>query len=140
MHRRALLFALAIATMCAAPAAPQVLIQPGANQSGVVVIEPTFTPPYRLSVRIYVTGQDGQPLPPPIGANLLLIDAQGRRTGMVEGGALHAEIPGARWELATNPQPRAPVGPRGLMGTGITLDDAPDGKYVVQITGTDLVQ
>jgi hypothetical protein len=117
----------------------QTLIRPGANQSGVTVIQPTFTPPYRLTVRVYVSAQDGRPLPPPLGANLLVIDAQGRRVGMDASGALHAEIPGARWGLETNPQPNAPVGPRGLLGTGVTLDDAADGPYVVEIAGTDRV-
>ena len=120
-------------------AAAQVIIQPGANQSGVTVVPPSFTPPYRLTVRVYVTAQDGRPLPPPLGANLLVTDAQGRRVGMDAAGALHAEIPGARWELATNPQPHAPVGPRGLLGTAVTLDDAADGRYVVEIAGTDRV-
>jgi len=140
VHRRALPFALALVTMWTAPAVAQVLISPGANQSDVTVIPPAFQPPYHLTVRIYVSAPDGRPLPPPIGANLLVIDAQGRRTGMDAGGALHAEIPGARWRLETNPQPNAPVGPRGLLGTGITLDDAPDGPYVVEVAGTDRVQ
>jgi len=121
-------------------AVAQVIIQPGANQSGVTVIPPTFTPPYRLTVRVYVSTQDGRPLPPPLGANLLVTDAQGRRVGMDAAGALHAEIPGARWDLAFNPQPNAPVGPRGLLGTAVTLDDAADGRYVVEITGTDRVE
>src|SRR6267142_2043903 len=140
MRRRALPFALALVTMWAATAAAQVLISPGANQSGVTVIQPTWEPPYRLTVRIYVSTQDGQPLPPPIGANLLVTDAQGRRVGMDAAGALHAEIPTARWGLETNPQPNAPVGPRGLLGTGITLDDAAAGPYVVEVAGTDRVQ
>jgi hypothetical protein len=110
---------------------------PGANQSGVTVVQPTFTPPYRLTVRVYVSMPDGRPLPAPLGANLMLLDAQGKRVGMDGAGALHAEIPTARWEVVTNPQPNAPVGPRGLLGTGITLDDPPDGAYVVEITGTD---
>ena len=139
MSRGALLLALTIVGVLAATAAGQVILQPGANQSGATVVPPNFTPPYHLTVRIYVSTPDGRPLPPPLGANLLVIDAQGRRTGMDASGALHAEIPGARWEMVTNPQPRAPVGPRGLLGTGIVLDDAPDGKYVVEITGTDRV-
>ena len=132
----------AFAALMASRAVAQVIIRPdpGANQSGVTVIPPTFEPPYQLTVRIYVSTPEGNPLPPPLGANLLVIDAQGRRTGMDATGALHADIPGARWELATNPQPRAPVGPRGLMGTGVTLDDAADGQYVIEIAGTDRVQ
>jgi len=130
-----------VLVMHASPPA-QVIIRPspGANQSGVTVILPTFTPPYRLTVRIYVSMSGGRPLPAPLGANLLVIDAQGKRVGMDGAGALHAEIPGARWEPVTNPQPNAPVGPRGLLGTGITLDDPVDGAYVVEIAGTDRVE
>ena len=98
-------------------ASAQVILRPGANQSGVTTIEPTFEPPYRLTVSVYVTAQDGTPVPAPLGANLLVIDGQGRRTGMDETSKLHSEIPGARWGPATNPQPNAPVGPRGLSGT-----------------------
>ena len=132
----------ALAVLMASHAVAQVIMRPapGANQSGVTVVPPSFEPPYQLTVRIYVSTQDGKPLPPPLGANLLVIDAQGRRTGMDAGGALHADIPGARWELATNPQPNAPVGPRGLLGTAVTLDDAADGQYVVEVAGTDRVQ
>lgn len=137
--KRAALLLGAVLALHAPMLRAQTLIRPGANQSGVTVIQPTFTPPYRLTVRVYVTAQDGRPLPPPLGANLLVIDAQGRRVGMDASGALHAEIPGARWELATNPQPNAPVGPRGLLGTAVTLDDAADGAYVVEIAGTDRV-
>jgi hypothetical protein len=130
----------ASAAIHVSPAAAQVVIQPGANQSGVTVVPPAFTPPYSLTVRIYVSTEDGKPLPPPLGANLLVIDGKGRRVGMDPTSALVAEIPSARWGLETNPQPNAPVGPRGLMGTGVTIDDAADGPYVVEITGTDRVQ
>ena len=132
---------VALAALMANPAVAQVIMRPGpgANQSDVTVIPPVFTPPYRLTITVYVSGPDGSPLPAPLGANLLVIDAQGRRTGMDAGGALHAEIPNARWGLETNPQPTAPVGPRGVLGTGVTLDDAADGAYVVEIAGTDQV-
>jgi hypothetical protein len=137
---RALVVA-ALAALMANHAAAQVIMQPapGANQSDVTVIQPVFTPPYRLTVRIYVSTPDGRPLPAPLGANLLVIDGQGRRTGMDAGGALHAEIPNGHWGPEINPQPNAPVGPRGLLGTGVTLDDAADGPYVVEIAGTDRV-
>ena len=138
--RRAALLLGAILALHAPVLVAQTLIKPGANQSGVTVIQPTFTPPYSLTVRAYVSTPDGRPLPPLLGANLLVIDAQGRRVGMDASGALHAEIPGARWELATNPQPNAPVGPRGLLGTAVVLDDAADGAYVVEITGTERVE
>ena len=131
----------ALAALVASHAVAQVILRPGpgGNESGVTTIQPTFQPPYRLNVTVYVTAPDGRPVPPPLGANLLLIDAKGRRTGMDAGGALHAEIPGARWELATNPASNAPVGPRGLFGTAVTLDDPEDGQYVVEIAGTQLV-
>jgi len=138
VRRRSILLALLVA-MLADVAAAQVILRPGANQSGVTTIEPTFEPPYRLTVSVYVTAQDGTPVPAPLGANLLVIDGQGRRTGMDETSKLHSEIPGARWGPATNPQPNAPVGPRGLSGTAITLDDPADGRYVVEIAGADRV-
>ena len=121
------------------PTTAQVIIQPGggANQSGVTVVQPTFTPPYRLTITVYVTAQDGRRLPPPLGANLLVIDGQGRREGMDADGVLRHEIPNARWEpFVLNPAPQAPVGPRGQMGTAVALDDPSDGRYVVEITGT----
>src|SRR5690348_15250808 len=123
------------------PAAAQVIMRPGpgANRSGVTIIEPTFTPPYRLTVSVYVTAQDGRPVPPPLGANLLLIDPRGRRAGMDEAGVLHSEIPAAHWDPVRNPAPQAPVGPRGLAGTSVTLDDPPDGAYLIEIAGTDSV-
>jgi hypothetical protein len=133
------LFALAL---LADLAAAQVIMRPGpgANQSGVTVVQPTFTPPYRLTITVYVTAQDGRRLPPPLGANLLVIDGQGRREGMDADGVLRHEIPNARWEpFVVNPAPQAPVGPRGQMGTAVALDDPGDGRYVVEITGTDRV-
>ena len=80
------LLALLVVAVSPASSAAQVILRPGpaANQSGVTVVEPTFEPPYRLTVTIYVTARDGSPVPPGLGANLLLIDAQGRRAGMDE--------------------------------------------------------
>src|SRR2546428_4383405 len=112
-----LVFAL---TLGADLATAQGIMRPGqgANQSGVTIVLPTFTPPYRLTITVYVTAQDGRRLPPPLGANLLVIDGQGRREGMDADGVLRHEIPNARWEpFVVNPAPQAPVGPRGQMGT-----------------------
>jgi len=88
---------------------------------------------------VYVTAQDGRPVSPPLGANVLVIDPWGRRVGMDAAGVLHSEIPAARWDPVRNPAPQAPVGPRGLAGTAVTLDDPPDGPYVVEVAGTDRV-
>ena len=122
---------LALVTLAAGlvtAASAQVMMRPGpgANRSGVTIIEPTFEPPYRLTVSVYVTAQDGRPVPPPLGANVLVIDPWGRRAGMDAAGVLHREIPAARWDPVHNPAPQAPVGPRGLAGTSVTLDDPPE--------------
>lgn len=120
-------------------AAAQIIMRPGpgANRSGVTIIEPTFEPPYRLTVSVYVTGQDGRPLPAPLGANVLVIDPQGRRVGVNDAGQRFADVPNGTWGPLVNPQPNAPVGPRGLFGTGVTLNDPPDGHYVLEVAGTD---
>lgn len=142
---RAVRVALAVLTLAAcagAVASAQVILRPapgaGGNR-GVTVIEPTFEPPYRLTIHVYVTAQDGRALPPPLGANVLVIDPSGRRVGMDESGTLRAEVPNATWGPITNPEPNAPVGPRGLSGTGVLLNDPPDGRYVLEVTGTDRV-
>src|SRR5262249_5533020 len=93
-----------------------------------------WEPPYRLTISVYITGQDH--LAPPLGANVLVIDPHGRRVGMDEAGRLVAEGPNAAWAPAVNPQPNAPIGPRGPMGRGVTLDDPGDGHYVLEISGT----
>lgn len=136
--QRLIVVALFVAAL-GADASAQVLMRPGGNGSGITIIEPTFTPPYRLTVSVYVTAQDGRPVPPPLGANVLVIDPQGRRAGMDAAGVLHSEIPGARWDPVRNPAPQEPVGPRGLAGTSVTLDDPPDGPYVIEVAGTDRV-
>src|SRR5712664_1453513 len=122
-------------------ATAQVIMRPGpgANLSGVTVIEPTWEPPYRVTVHVYVTAQDGRPLAPALGANVLVIDPQGRRVGIDEAGKPWAEVPNAAWGPLVNPQPNAPIGPRGLGGSGITLNDPADGHYVLEIAGTDRV-
>ena len=131
----------ALAAFLTSHATAHVVIRPGpgANRSGVTIIEPTFTPPYRLTVSVYVTAQDGRVLPPPLGANVMVVDAQGRRAGMDVDGVVHREIPRAQWGPARNPAPLAPVGPRGLGGSTVTLDDPADGPYVVEVAGTDSV-
>jgi hypothetical protein len=145
MSRRAariVLLGLAIAVWASAVASAQVILRPGpgaGGNRGVTVIEPTFEPPYRVTIHVYVTAQDGRPLPPPLGANVLVIDPSGRRVGMDESGKLLAEVPDATWGPITNPEPNAPVGPRGLTGTGVLLTDPPDGRYVLEVTGTDRV-
>jgi hypothetical protein len=136
-----LVLAAVLLVTTASVGAAQVIMRPGpgANASGVTVLQPAFEPPYRLTVRVYVTAHDGRPLPPPLGAHLMVIDGQGRRAGMDEAGVLHQEIPRSRWEPVRNPEPTAPVGPRGLGGSGVTLDDPADGGYVVEIAGTERV-
>jgi hypothetical protein len=138
----AFLVSVATVVVAAAFASAQVIMRPGpgGNASGVTVIEPTFEPPYRLTVSVFVTDQDGRPVPAPLGANVLVIDPQGRRVGMDENGKLFADVPNAAWAPVMNRQPNAPVGPRGLNGTGVTLNDPPDGHYVLAIAGTDHVQ
>lgn len=130
---------VALVAALAAAASAQVIMRPGGNRSGVTIIEPTFEPPYHLTVSVYVTAQDGRPLPPPLGANLLVIDSQGRRVGVDEGGRQFAEVPNAAWAPVVNPQPNAPVGPRGLAGSGVTLNEPADGHYVLEVAGTDHV-
>lgn len=39
----------------------------------------------------------------------------------------------------TNPQPNSPIGPRGLAGTEIRLDEPADGQYLLEVIGTDRV-
>jgi hypothetical protein len=135
---RIVLAVLAIAVWASAVASAQVILRPGpSGNRGVTVIEPTFEPPYRVTIHVYVTAQDGRPLPPPLGANVLVIDPSGRRVGMDESGKLLAEVPNATWGPVTNPEPNTPVGPRGLTGTGVLLTDPPDGRYVLEVTGTD---
>ncbi len=119
-----------------APAAAQVLPRP---PSGATVITPTFEPPYRLTIRVYVTAE-GRILAPGKGANLRLTDANGRRIGMDPvSGAFVKEIPNATYARVVNPQPNAPVGPRSKAGSEIALDDPPDGRYVLDVIGTERV-
>jgi hypothetical protein len=139
--KRRSLFVILLVAALSGVASAQVIIRPGpgANASRMTIIEPTWEPPYRLTIQVYVTAQDGRPVVPGLGANVLVIDPQGRRTGMDEGGMLRQEIPRAAWQPLVNPQPTAPIGPRGLGGSGVTLEDAADGGYVLEIAGTERV-
>ena len=127
---------VAVVAAVAADAAAQVIPHPS---PGVTIIQPTFEPPYRLTIRVYVEAHDGRRLAPGLGASVLVTDPQGRRVGMDASGALLGEVPNARWEPVLNATPNAPVGPRGLTGSGIVLDDPPDGRYRLDVTGTDRV-
>jgi hypothetical protein len=117
-------------------AAAQVILRP---PPGVTIIEPTFEPPYHLTIRVYVETHDGRRLAPGLGASVLVTDPQGRRVGMDASGALLGEVPNARWEPVLNAEPNAPIGPRGLTGSGIVLEAPPDGRYRLEVAGTDRV-
>jgi hypothetical protein len=73
--------------------------------------------------------------------SLRLTDPAGRRLGVdpVSGAAV-SEIPDARYEPVTNPEPTAPLGPRGLAGTGIALDAPAEGRYLLEVIGTERVR
>ncbi|HEV8617751.1 MAG TPA: hypothetical protein VGU22_19830, partial [Methylomirabilota bacterium] len=129
---------LALTAGAVARAAAQVILRPS---PGATVVPPTFEPPFRLTIHAYVTGHDGSIVLPGRGVTLRLTDPSGRRAGVdpVSGQVL-TEIPGASYDVAVvNPQPNAPVGPRGFGGSGIALADPPDGRYVLEITGVDRV-
>lgn len=128
--------AAALVVVVAADAAAQVILRP---PPGVTIIQPTFEPPYRLTIRVYVETHDGHRLAPGLGATVLVTDPHGRRVGMDAWGALLTEVPNARWEALLNAEPNVPIGPRGLTGSGIVLDDPPDGRYRVEVAGTDRV-
>ena len=127
---------VALVGVVAADAAAQVILRP---PPGVTIIQPTFEPPYRLTIRVYVETHDGRRLAPGLGARVLVTDPQGRRVGMDASGAFLGEVPNARWEPLLNAEPNVPIGPRGLTGSGIVLDDPPDGRYVLEVAGTDRV-
>jgi hypothetical protein len=72
--------------------------------------------------------------------DLRLSDASSRRIGKDPvSGAFVSDMPKASYTPVTNPQPNAPVGPRGLVGTGIRLDEPADGRYLLEVIGTDRV-
>jgi hypothetical protein len=129
---------LALTAGAVARAAAQVILRPS---PGATVIPPTFEPPFRVTIHAYVTGHDGAIVLPGRGVTLRLTDPRGRRVGVdPASGQMMTEIPGASYDVAVvNPQPNAPVGPRGFGGSGIALADPPDGRYVLEITGVDRV-
>src|SRR5713226_3810846 len=92
-------------------AAAQVILRP---PPGGTIIRPTFEPPYRLTIRVYVETHDGRRLVPGLGATVLVTDPHGRRVGMDARGVLLTEVPNARWEALLNAEPNVPIGPRGL--------------------------
>lgn len=75
---------VALVGAVATDAAAQVILRPS---PGVTIIQPTFEPPYRLTIRVYVETHDGRPLPPALGASVLVTDPQGRRVGADTSGA-----------------------------------------------------
>src|SRR5207247_1525823 len=106
---------------------------------------PGFTDPdgpYALALRVYVTPFDAKRvLAPGQGVRLLLTDSTGRRFGRGPlGGAFFLEIPDATYEAVVNPNPNAPVGPRGRAGAGIALRRPPEGKYELQVIGTEAAE
>ena len=126
--------ALVVAVAGDAPA--QVILRPPPS---VTIIPPTFEPPYRLTIRVYVETHAGRRLAPGLGASVLVTDPQGRRVGMDASGAFLKEGPNARWEPLLNAEANGPVGPRGLTGSGIAFDDPPEGRYRLEVAGTDRV-
>ncbi len=127
---------MALVVAMAADATAQVILRP---PPGVTVIQPTFEPPYRLTFRVYVETHDGRRLAPGLGASVLVTDPQGRRVGMDASGVVLSEVPNARWEPLLNAEANVPIGPRGRTGSGIVLDDPPDGRYRLEVAGTDRV-
>jgi hypothetical protein len=98
--------------------------------------------PYTLALRVYVTPADTKRvLAPGQGVHLLLTDAAGQRFGREPSGrAFFEEIPNATYEAVVNPNLSAPVGPRGRAGVGIALHLPPEGKYELQVGGTEPLQ
>jgi hypothetical protein len=100
----------ALVSAGAADAPAQVILRP---PPGVTIIQPTFEPPYRLTIRVYVEAHDGRGLAPGLGASVLVTDPHGRRVGVDASGVLLSEVPNARWEPLLNAEANLPVGPRG---------------------------
>jgi hypothetical protein len=137
--------------LLATAASAQVLRRPGQapptllRSQGQVPRPPGTTDPdgpYTLSLRVYVTpAEAGHVLAPGQGVYLLLSDAAGHRVGRDPSGhALFAEMPNATYEAVVNPNPNAPVGPRGRAGVGITILQPAEGTYQLQVSGTDTGQ
>src|SRR3989441_9471143 len=109
------------------------LLSLAAGGTAQVIMRPPGQPPPTLP-----RAQDQVPRPPGQGVRLLLTDSTGRRFGRGPlGGAFFLEIPDATYEAVVNPNPNAPVGPRGRAGAGIALRRPPEGKYELQVIGTE---
>jgi hypothetical protein len=147
----ALFVGLALAALAAgaSSAAAQVILRkPGQGpptlprtQGQVPRDGPDPDAPYWLTVRVYVTPIEAQRIPPPgQGVHLVLVDSEGRRIGRdPDGDTRYAEIPDATYGPVLNPQPTAPVGPRGLAGNGITLRSPAEGRYELQVIGVERI-
>ncbi len=147
--RRALAPTLALVLVAGAVSAQVIMRPPGQppppiprSQQEQVPRPPGTTDPegpYTLALRVYVTPADPKRvLPPGQGVQLLLIDPAGRRFGRAaEGHAFFLEIPNATYGGVVNPNPNAPVGPRGRAGVGIALGRPVEGKYELQVIGTE---
>ncbi len=148
MTRRALAPTLALVLVAGAVSAQVIMRPPGQppptlpHSQGQVPRPPGTTDPdgpYTLALRVFVTPADPtRVLPPGRGVQLFLIDPDGRRFGRAsEGHAVFLEIPEATYESVVNPAPNAPVGPRGRAGVGIALRRPKEGKYELQVIGTE---
>lgn len=148
--RRALLPTTLALVLVAGAVPAQVIMRPpgqprpapsGSQQEQVPRPPGTTDPdgPYTLALRVYVTPADPtRVLPPGRGVQLFLIDPDGRRFGRAsEGHAVFLEIPDATYESVVNPAPNAPVGPRGRAGVGIALRRPKEGRYELQVIGTE---
>ena len=151
MKRLALSLTAALLSLAAAGTAQVIMRPPGEppptlpRTQGQVPRPPGATDPdgpYALALRVYVTPFDAKRvLAPGQGVRLLLTDSTGRRFGRGPlGGAFFLEIPDATYEAVVNPNPNAPVGPRGRAGAGIALRRPPEGKYELQVIGAEAAE
>src|SRR2546425_8010931 len=148
MKRLALSLTAALLSLAAAGTAQVIMRPPGEppptlpRTQGQVPRQPGATDPdgpYALALRVYVTRFDAKRvLAPGQGVRLLLTDSTGRRFGRGPlGGAFFLEIPDATYEAVVNPNPNAPVGPRGRAGAGLAVRRPAEGKYELQVIGTE---
>jgi len=149
--RRALHLNLVLAVVASPVSAQVILRRPGEplptlqRSLGQVARPPGTTDPngpYTLALRVYVTPAAAtRVLAPGQGVHLLVTNAAGQRFGRDSSGhAFFAEIPNATYETVVNPDPHAPVGPRGRAGVGITLALPPEGTYELQVSGIEAAQ
>jgi hypothetical protein len=149
--RRTVVLTLALA-LAASPLSAQVILrrpgdpQPGLPRSqGPVPLPSGVTDPdgpYTLAIRVYMWPTAAAHAPARgRGVLLLVTDPAGRRFGHDSSGStLVDEIPHATYDAVINPNPNAPVGPRGRAGVGITLPVAAEGSYELQVTGLERAQ